>query len=298
MMLTPLLARIAPRVSARCERWLPGTYVRGRAVTVTVRGELPPLDDHVIIVGYGVNGRNLARMLGRVGIPFIVLEMNPDAVRAERKRGRPIMYGDATRPEILKLAAIDRARVLVLAISDAGATRSAVDLARRLNRELHIVVRSRYVQEVAALRAVGTDEVVPEEFETSIEISSRVLRRYLVPRDVIERLIRDVRTDSYEMLRTMSDTHSPAAGFDRFLADLSLEVYRVERDCAIAGTTLADCGLRERSVSVVAIQRRDATMRSTPTGADKLEEGDAVLLLGPPERLTDVAHLFRAGDAA
>jgi CPA2 family monovalent cation:H+ antiporter-2 len=297
MILTPLLARLAPRVSARIERWLPGTYVRGRAVTVTVRGELPPLDDHVIIVGYGVNGRNLARMLGRVGIPFVVLEMNPDAVRAERKRGRPIMYGDATRPEILRLAAIDRARVLVLAISDAGATRSAVDLARRLNRQLHIVVRSRYVQEVAALRAVGTDEVVPEEFETSIEISSRVLRRYLVPRDVIERLIREVRSDSYEMLRTMSDTHSPAAGLDRFLADLSLEVYRVERGCAIAGTTLAACGLRDRSVSVVAIQRRDATLRSTPTGADLLEEGDAVLLLGPPERLTEVASMFRAGDA-
>jgi CPA2 family monovalent cation:H+ antiporter-2 len=297
MILTPLLARLAPRVSARIERWLPGTYVRGRAVTVTVRGELPPLDDHVIIVGYGVNGRNLARMLGRVGIPFVVLEMNPDAVRAERKRGRPIMYGDATRPEILRLAAIDRARVLVLAISDAGATRSAVDLARRLNRQLHIVVRSRYVQEVAALRAVGTDEVVPEEFETSIEISSRVLRRYLVPRDVIERLIREVRSDSYEMLRTMSDTHSPAAGLDRFLADLSLEVYRVERGCPIAGTTLAACGLRDRSVSVVAIQRRDATLRSTPTGADLLEEGDAVLLLGPPERLTEVASMFRAGDA-
>ena len=297
MMLTPLLVRLAPRVSARVERWLPGTYVRGRAVTVTVRGELPPLDDHVIIVGYGVNGRNLARMLSRTGIPFIVIEMNPDAVRAERKRGRPIMYGDATRREILQLAGIDRARVLVLAISDAGATRSAVDLARRLNRELHIVVRSRYVQEMAALLAVGTDEVVPEEFETSIEISSRVLRRYLVPRDVIERLIREVRSDSYEMLRTMSDTHSPAAGFDRFLADLSLEVYRVERSSAIVGMTLASSGLRERGVSVVAIQRRDATMRSTPTGADTLEEGDAVLLLGPPERLTDVAPLFRAADA-
>jgi CPA2 family monovalent cation:H+ antiporter-2 len=206
------------------------------------------------------------------------------------------MYGDATRPEILRLAGIDRARVLVLAISDAGATRAAVDLARRLNRQLHIVVRSRYVQETAALLAVGTDEVVPEEFETSIEISSRVLRRYLVPRDVIERLIREVRSDSYEMLRSMSDTHSPAAGFERFLADLSLEVYRVERGCPIAGKTLADCGLRERGVSVVAIQRRDATLRSTPTGTDILEEGDAVLLLGPPDRLTDVGPLFRAGD--
>ena len=297
MMLTPFVDRLAPRVSARLERWLPGTYVRGRAVTAIVRGNPPTLNDHVIIVGYGVNGRNLARMLGRVGIPFMVVEMNPDAVRAERRRGRPIMYGDATRPEILHLAGIDRARVLVLAISDAGATRSAVHLARRMNPQLHIVVRSRYVQEIPALVAVGTDEVVPEEFETSIEISSRVLRRYLVPRDIIERLIREVRTDSYEMLRTISETHAPASAIDRFLTDLALEVYRVEPNCAVVGATLADSGLRDRNVSVVAIQRRDATLRSTPTGADTLEEGDAVLLLGPPERLTDVAPLFRSGNS-
>ena len=297
MMLTPLLDRFTPRVSARLERWLPTTYVRGRAVTATIRGTLPAFDDHVIIVGYGVNGRNLARVLGRVGIQFVVLDMNPDAVRAERKRGRSILYGDAARPEILHLAGIDRARVLVLAISDAGATRGAVDLARRMNPRLHIVVRSRYVQEMPALVAVGTDEVVPEEFETSIEIASRVLRRYLVPRDIIERLIREVRSDSYEMLRTMSDTHSPAVGIDRFLADLALEVYRVETGSQIAGTTLADSGLRDRGVSVVAIQRRDSTVRSTPTGADTLEEGDAVLLLGPPERLSDAAPLFRGADA-
>jgi CPA2 family monovalent cation:H+ antiporter-2 len=298
MILTPFLERITPRVAARLERWLPGTYVRGRAVTLTMRGAMPPLNDHVIIVGYGVNGRNLARALGRAGIPYIVLEMNPDVVREERKHGRPIIYGDSTRQEILHLAGIHRARVLVLAISDAAATRGAVDLARRMNRELHIVVRTRYVQEIASLKAVGTDEVVPEEFETSIEISSRVLRRYLVPRDVIEGLIREVRSDSYEMLRTMSDTHSPAAGFDRFLADLCLEVYRLERGASLTGSTLATCGLRDLGVSVVAIQRRDATMRSSPTGEDILQEGDAVLLLGPPGRLSEVGRLFRANGSS
>jgi K+/H+ antiporter YhaU regulatory subunit KhtT len=118
-----------------------------------------------------------------------------------------------------------------------------------------------------------------------------------VPRDIIERLIREVRTDSYEMLRTISETHAPASAIDRFLTDLALEVYRVEPNCAVVGATLADSGLRDRNVSVVAIQRRDATLRSTPTGADTLEEGDAVLLLGPPERLTDVAPLFRSSAA-
>jgi K+/H+ antiporter YhaU regulatory subunit KhtT len=100
------------------------------------------------------------------------------------------------------------------------------------------------------------------------------------------------------MLRTMSDTHSPAIGFDRFLADLSLEVYRVERGASLAGSTLATCGLRDRGVSVVAIQRHDANMRSSPTGDDILSEGDAVLLLGPPERLSDVGRLFRGNGSS
>jgi K+/H+ antiporter YhaU regulatory subunit KhtT len=100
------------------------------------------------------------------------------------------------------------------------------------------------------------------------------------------------------MLRTMSDTHSPAAGFDRFLADLSLEVYRVERGASLAGATLAKCGLRDCGVSVVAIQRHDATMRSSPTGDDILGEGDAVLLLGPPGRLAEVGRLFRANGSS
>ena len=82
-----------------------GRYPKG-AVTVTVRGELPALDDHVIIVGYGVNGRNLARVLGRVGIPFIWCSANLMVSLATQARLYREMSGDARFLD-MEMAALD-----------------------------------------------------------------------------------------------------------------------------------------------------------------------------------------------
>jgi monovalent cation:H+ antiporter-2, CPA2 family len=297
MALTPLALAAGPRLAGRFERLAPTRLSAGRA-SPPVLHEGAPLEDHVIIVGYGVNGRNLARVLGRVGIPFVVVEMNPFAVRAERRRGRPIIYGDATRPEILDHAGIAKARVLVLAISDAAATRRAVDLAHRLNPRVHILVRSRYIHEMEPLFALGTNEVVPEEFETSVEIFARVLRRYLVPRDVIDAQIREIRRDGYEMFRTISAAHAPATGIERILADLSFEVYRAEAGSHVAGRSLLESGLRETSgATVVAVQRADGTILVNPAGEDAIGVGDLVLVLGRHEQISRAAPLFRVASS-
>jgi CPA2 family monovalent cation:H+ antiporter-2 len=299
MALTPLLVGWAPRLAAGVERVLPARLTRGRQSLASVPAAVAALEDHVIVAGYGVNGRNLARVLGRVGIPFVVVDINPDAVRLERRRGRTILYGDATRLEVLEHAGVRRARILVIAISDAAATRAAAALARRLNPRIRIVVRSRYVQEVDPLLALGVDEVVPEEFETSVEIFARVLRRYLVPRDRIAELTREVRQGAYEMFRAPWDGQTPPRALRRFLGDLTLEVYRAEPGSAVAGQALRACGLREQSgATVVAIQRPSAETIVNPTGSARVEDGDMVLVLGRPEQLASAARMFdgRAND--
>ena len=69
------------------------------------------LSDHVVIVGYGINGRNVARVLRSIHIRYTVLEMNPEAVRTARERGESIGYGDATRAEVLGYTGIESARI-------------------------------------------------------------------------------------------------------------------------------------------------------------------------------------------
>lgn len=296
MALTPLLVAAGPRLAARLEGVAPARLAAGRAAPLALHTGAP-LGDHVVVIGYGVNGRNLARVLGRVGIPFVVIELNPRVVRAERERGRPIVYGDATRPEVLEHAGIRAARVVVVAISDAAATRGTVALARRLNPHVHLLVRSRYVHEMDPLFALGTNEVIPEEFETSVEIFSRVLHRYLVPRDEIERQIREIRRSGYEMFRTISAAHGPALGLQRFLSGLSFEVYRIEAASPVAERTLQESAIRDRSgASVVAIHRSDGTMVSNPPPDTTLYPDDLILLLGTHQQISLASSLFRAGE--
>ena len=91
---------------------------------------------------------------------------------------RQLYYGDATNPNVLRHVKIEDARVLVVAISDPFMARRTVQVARGLNPKLHIVVRTRYLRELEELHQLGADDVVPEEFETSIEIFALVLRTY------------------------------------------------------------------------------------------------------------------------
>ncbi|HTE66086.1 MAG TPA: TrkA C-terminal domain-containing protein, partial [Candidatus Binatia bacterium] len=137
-------------------------------------------------------------------------------------------------------------------------------------------------------------EVVTEEYETSIEIFSRVLRRYFVPRDEIDRSVKDIRRSGYEAFRSMSREPTSAVGIERFLSNISLEVYRAEEGSTVAGTTLLASNLRGRSgVTVVAIQRPDGAVVVNPQGSDTMGAGDAALLLGLPKQILAAGAMFR-----
>jgi CPA2 family monovalent cation:H+ antiporter-2 len=169
-----------------------------------------------------------------------------------------------------------------------------VVLARRLNPALHILVRTRYVKEMEPLLALGCDEVVSEEFETSVEIFSRVLRRYLVPRDVIDRMVDNIRSTGYEAMRTMPDGGIPAGTLGRFASGLTVDVVQVQAGCEMESRPLAETQLRPRTgVSVVGVQRATGERLANPSGEDALEVGDVVLLIGRPDQLATAAALFR-----
>ncbi len=135
---------------------------------------------------------------------IVIIDIDPEIVKIEANKGEPISYGDATQETVLQQAGIDNARVMVIAISDRAATRRITDLARRLNPDIYIIARTRYIQEMEILHDLGANEVIPEEYETSVEIFSRVLEKYQVPRERIESFIDHIRSDGYEMFRSIS----------------------------------------------------------------------------------------------
>jgi CPA2 family monovalent cation:H+ antiporter-2 len=238
------------------------------------------LENHVVIAGYGVNGQNLARALSSAQIPYVVLEMNPETVRTARARGEPLHYGDCTRAAVLEFLGIERARMYVVAISDAASTRQSVSVARSMNPDVYILVRTRFVAEIEELRELGANQVIPEEFETSIEIFARVLHQFEVPRNVILDLVGEVRAGMYGMLRTPESVRGSAAVEMDELLGAEIERFKIKSESPAAGRTLAELELRPRTgASVIAIRRGDA-VSTNPEATFRIETGDVLIVLG------------------
>ncbi len=255
---------------------------------------ISPMKDHVVIIGYGLNGRNLAKA-ARVGqIPYVVIDMNPATVSSERKAGENIFFGDATNSTILTHADIGQARILVIMINDPVSTRAITSLARQMNPDLYIIARTRFLTEVGHLRHLGADEVIPEEFETSVEIFTRVLRKYLTPEATIDRYVREVRSDSYEMLRSPSDLSANFSDLRINFPDLMMRTFTVEPGSPVCGRTLADLDIRKQyAVSILAIKRQHMVTEN-PSGDMDLQPGDEAVLIGTPEKIRKLADLFQA----
>jgi CPA2 family monovalent cation:H+ antiporter-2 len=289
---TPLLMGLAPRLADVLDR-LPLPLRLKVGVLRDVEGDAEePLMDHVVVVGFGINGSNVARAARVAGIPLLAIEMNPRTVQEQRAQGVHIHYGDASQPAVLEGAGIRTARVCVVAISDAAATRRVVATARSLNPACHIIARTRYLREVEPLHAAGANLVIPEELETSLEIVARVLASYLVPRHDIEGFLAEVRAGGYGMLRTPHGTAPSMADLQLALSDMEVSTLRVDPGSAVAGRRLDETDLRRLyGITVVAIRRGDDIL-SNPGGDAVIEPGDALIVLGLSDEVNAASELF------
>src|SRR5437899_1503835 len=224
-------------------------------------------------------------------------EFNAQTVQQARARGEPAFYGDATREEILRALGAERARMLVVAISDPSATRRMVRVARSLNPRIHIIARTRYVTEIPELSRLGADVVIPEEFETSIEIFARVLAHYSVPRSDIERLVDQIRSSHYEALRSGDGAGRLSLGAVAGIPQMAVERLRLPPDSPLVGKTLAATGLRTQTGALVLAVGRDGDEMATPGPHFRLAADDVLVVVGQPPQLRAAARLV-AGDSA
>ncbi|WP_168196267.1 cation:proton antiporter [Echinicola soli] len=244
------------------------------------------ISDHLVIVGYGLNGRNLSKAAKRAKIPYAIIEMNPETVRTEGEKGEPIIYGDASNEMVLKHVNIHLSRVVVIAISNSDATKSIITAIRLLTQNASIIVRTRYVNEIAANLSMGANEVIPEEFETSIEIFTRVLNKYLIAKDDIEDFTEEVRSHNYEMFRATQNRGRDRLNID--LPEINFVSLKVDRDSGqYINKPLKKVNLRETlGVNLVALKREGQTT-SHIDGDTKLKFGDIVYVVGKPDGLSE-----------
>lgn len=255
----------------------------------------PERKDHLVIIGYGVTGRNLARAAHHGKIPYTIVELNPDLVTEARLEGQPVIFGDATSEGVLNHAGIHSARIAVIAINDRVATRKITAQVRRLNTGITIMVRTRYVNEMEALYLAGADEVIAEEFETSVEIFTVVLHKYFIPRDQIEAFIGEVRAGGYQMLRSRSEPQGGLPDLMKNIPDITINALTVGNGSPLDGKTLGEFNLRKRhNITILALRRGNETITGM-SGETQLEAGDIAIVYGTPSYIALAAPLFKGG---
>lgn len=292
MVLTPLLMVLGPRTTEIITRLpLPSRFTTPLPSLPVPIDPNPELKHHLVIIGFGLNGQNLARVARASGIPYAIIEANFKTVQAFQAQGEPIFFGDAAHPLILKQVALEHARVGVIAISDPAATRQVTVTMRHINPRMFLIVRTRFVKEIQELLDLGADAVIPEEFETSIEIFTLVLRKYFVPEEEIASFISQLRSDSYRMLRSLK----PVSGQlqDLLLQDLEIFSRRLEAGAPLVGKNLINSQLRQNyGVTVLAICRNQAVMVQ-PDPKMRFQAGDILVLLGSKHYPAGLQDLFR-----
>jgi CPA2 family monovalent cation:H+ antiporter-2 len=294
MLLTPLLHRLShslvshSRVYALLKRF--GT----RSTMIELEAKTETLADHVIICGFGVTGRNIARVLKANRIPYIVLELNARTMKAKENEGEPIYFGDCADEDILLHAGIMKSRVIIFAISDPVATRFAVGTAKKLNPEIVILAKNKYLREIDELLNLGATEVISEEFESSIELLARILRVYHVPRQVVAQEIKSIREGRYRIFRDLEKT-LPRLRLSTNL-DVYTETHTVEADSPLCGRTIQETEFRNKTGALILGIIRESDTLNNPHPSVTIEAGNLIIMSGTKEQINKAIRLIKGLD--
>ena len=287
LMRLPLSLRLEQQLHA-------STGTAPAAITLTV-----PLSNHLVVMGYGLNGRYVVRAAKFAKLAHIIVEADADKVHRGLERGEHIVYGDVTHEHVQEHLGVARARVVVVAISDPAATLRAVVTIRRLNPKTCILVRSRYVYEHKNLYQAGATEVISQEQETSMEVLAHVLARFLVPLTDIEKLIQELRRGTHAMLRPHSLTTAAWSAMHVGLPDTELATVPVESDlpASLAGKRWREADEQQRfGLSLLAI-RRNGLMLDELTDDTVIELHDMLYVFGKPAQVEHLVHELQPAEA-
>lgn len=191
---------VAP-VVARLGQSLGDSIDRRAAPPAPEDAEVGELGGHVIIAGYGRVGQLVGQMLAEQGVAFVAIENDAQLIAHQRKAGVPLVFGDASRPELLRKLRIEQARAVVLTMDHTAAAIHAVQGIRRLMPMMRIIARARDEKHALLLREAGASVVVPETLESSLKLTGWVLETLGVPPDAALRLLEQERERRIVALR-------------------------------------------------------------------------------------------------
>ena len=278
MSLTPFLEKATPQI-LRLFRKISYFQVDDELKTLPEElEEKSEVEDHVILVGLGRNGKHIAKACRQFNIPIRIVDMNPTIVENQQALGLPIIYGRASNESVLKELNITSAQCIVISASTYEETMKTIDAARRLNPDIHIIVRTRYLKSIDEVIEAGANEVIPKEFETSIMMFTRIMDYYNKDVDEITDAVNDLRSNNYDAFRTVtSDDISTYLNYK--YTDLEIDSLRVSENAHID-----DFPFEDNNLKVTGVVRGEDTFTDVKSDF-KFHEDDLILFIGHRENI-------------
>lgn len=149
-----------------------------------------------------------------------------------------------------------------------------------------------HVKETSELLAMGADAVIPEEFETSIQIFTQVLQNFMVPEDDIEELVEEVRGDNYQLFK--GEVKLPKSYRPRNIADFNITCLKMISDSnEFLGKPIQDLNLKETyGIQILVIKRQDEILDRIPP-EETLRQGDELYVLGKQRNIEKFHKLIK-----
>ncbi|MFW6371871.1 MAG: cation:proton antiporter [Bacteroidota bacterium] len=289
MSLSPFMIMVArPLSTAVMKLPLPSKFKEGLFPLKEI--EIPSLKNHLVLIGKDSRILTMSIMARHVKIPYISIVFDPAIVKKRQQKGETVIYGDAQNAPILEKAHIENAEAVVISIGDVLTAMSVIEKVRSMNRHAAIIVRSKQIDDAEDLYRMGATLVIPEEFETAIELFERVLNKYLIPRDEIEAIIGNIRKNNYGLVRDMKKR--PRRSILSQLPGLDISALRVNENSPITGHTLSEIEFRKTyGVTVVAVKHKEKLI-DHPGPDTKLCKNDIVYILGKQDQIAHATSLF------
>lgn len=289
MIISPFLIQSSHRIARFFLQFrLPQWWVDG--LFPMAQAEIPEMKGHVVIIGKDARSKNLSRMVNHMGLPNIAIVYDPATVQERIKKGEKVVFGDATQMAILQSAYVQNAEIVVISVGDLIASMSIIDRVRHLNKFAHVIVRTKDVDDIEELYRLGANQVLPEKFETAIDLFEQMLKKMLVPKREIAKELAKVRDRHYGIFREADIKQNMSLPID--LPNIEVTSVRVDHRAPVCGKTLVQLMLRKKyDITIVAIQHGDHLIEH-PEADSELHGGDIAYILGRPDKLENSLDLF------
>ncbi|SUA58824.1 NEM-activable K(+)/H(+) antiporter [Oligella ureolytica] len=241
--------------------------------------EIMDLDGHTLIIGFGARGQNISRILTEENKTYHALDLDVERVTNARLAGESVSFGDEKRTEVLQAAGLDRAKMVIITLSNMHESEQILNTIMLLNPTKSVVVRVTDDDYINVFARMGADDVVSDSKESSLALAAEAMLALGMSYRHVHNIVSKVRRDHYQVLAGVFKGHDDAIDFEDESSQTVRYAFILPPDSKAVGMKVSELPIDKEKVSLISIRRRAFQIRN-PVSDFVLEADDTLVLVG------------------